>query len=210
VHRLFEIDEDVNVKVSIPTIDGILGDKLTVFAPHTIGIPYGVGKSMEIVKQLFDLGELFDYCTDTKTMIQSYNATQEQESEYRKPKHTKEVSLEDTLQTAFLVSQHLLKGSTLNEEIKEIATGLKQIENHLLGVPFRIDQARIAAAKVALLASVIKKNDNKFLFENASYNLSNNEKLLVVELPGTYAILNRLKKLNQLEAFYYWWLTTSL
>ena len=39
--------------VTVPTIDAITGDKLTAFAPNTIGIPYFKGKdkqsfSMEI------------------------------------------------------------------------------------------------------------------------------------------------------------------
>ena len=38
----------------------ILGDKLTAFAPHTTGVPLGVGKSMEIAKQLFDAATLID------------------------------------------------------------------------------------------------------------------------------------------------------
>ncbi len=207
-HRLFETDEAA--KVRVPTLEGILGDKLTVFAPHTIGIPYEAGKSMEIVKQLFDIGELFDYCTDTKTLIESYDATQVQESEYRTPKHSREASLQDTISTAFLVSQYLLKGYKSNDEIKEIATGLKQVENHLLGVPFKLDQARVAAAKIALLASVVKNNNFKFSFEKMRYSPTQNEKSLAIELSGSYEILNRLKKLNQLEAFHYWWLISQM
>ena len=207
-HRLFETDE--KLKVRIPTLEGILGDKLTVFAPHTIGIPYAAGKSMEIVKQLFDIGELFDSCVDTTTLIASYTATQAQESEYREPKHSRKASLEDTIDTAFLVSQYLLKGYQSNNEIKEKATGLKQIENHLLGVPFKIDQARVAAAKIALLGSVVKNNNLGFSFENSRYSTMQNERLLTIELSGSYEILNRLKKLNQLEAFYYWWLISQM
>ena len=203
-HRLFETDEEIMVRT--PTIEGILGDKLTVFAPHTIGILYGTGKSMEIVKQLFDIGELFGHCTDTKTMIQSYTATQAQESRFRKAKHSKEDSLDDTIRTGFLVTQYLLKGYKTNEEIKEIAAGLKQIENHLLGVTFNIDQARVAAAKIAHLASVVKSNDLEYSFEKMRYSPTHNERFLAEDLTGSYEILNRLKKLNQLEAFYYWWL----
>jgi predicted nucleotidyltransferase component of viral defense system len=153
--KLFETDE--KVKVKIPTLEGILGDKLTVFAPHTVGIRYGHDKSMEIVKQLFDIGELFDYCRDVKAMTESYNATQAQESKYRKSNPSRNESLDDTIGTSFLVSQYLLKGFTSNAEIKEIATGLKQIENHLLGVPFKIDHARIAAAKIALWLSLLRR-----------------------------------------------------
>ncbi|HAN78328.1 MAG TPA: hypothetical protein DCQ31_11460, partial [Bacteroidales bacterium] len=49
--------------VKTPLPEEILGDKLTAFAPTTTGIPYYKGKqsmSMEIVKQLYDIGNLFD------------------------------------------------------------------------------------------------------------------------------------------------------
>ncbi len=207
-HRLFETDE--KVKVSTPTLEGILGDKLTVFAPHTVGIPFETGKSMEIVKQLFDIGELFDHCRDVKSMIESYNATQAQESKYRESNPGRDESLDDTMRTSILVSQYLLKGHTSNADIREIAIGLKQIENHLLGVPFTIDQARIAAAKAALLATLIKRNNLNFSLERIRYNPTQDEELATCELAGSYKVLNRLKKLQQLEAFYYWWLIAQM
>lgn len=40
--------------VTVPTIDAITGDKLTAFAPNTVGIPYFKGKD----KQSFDFGFL--------------------------------------------------------------------------------------------------------------------------------------------------------
>lgn len=200
--RLFETDEEAIVHT--PSLEGILGDKLTVFAPHTVGIPFAAGKSMEILKQLFDIGELFDHCKDVKTMIEAYHATQAQESEYRKPKHSRDASLQDTIQTSFLVSQYLLKGYKADTETAEIATGLKQIENHLLGIPFKIDQARVAASKTALLASIVEKGNSAVSLEKKRYSSSQNEKLLTVELSGSLKILNRLKKLQQLEAFHYW------
>ncbi len=206
--RLFETDEEAIVH--IPSLEGILGDKLTVFAPHTVGIRFGAGKSMEIIKQLFDIGELFDHCKDIKTMIEAYNATQVQESEYRKPKHGRDASLQDTIQTSFLVSQYLLKGYKSDAEIVEIATGLKQIQNHLLGVPFKIDQARVAASKIALLATIVRKEDPGVSFEKMRYDPSQNEKLLTIELSGSPKILNRLKKLQQLEAFHYWSLISQM
>ena len=79
-----------------------------------------------------------------------------------------------------------------------------------MGVLFKIDQARIAAAKIALLGSVVKNNNLKFSFERMRYNPTQNEKLLATELSGSYEILNRLKKLNQLEAFYYWSLISQM
>jgi predicted nucleotidyltransferase component of viral defense system len=37
--QFFNADEQI--KVEVPTIDGILGDKLTAFAPNTTGVPFG-------------------------------------------------------------------------------------------------------------------------------------------------------------------------
>ena len=200
--KLFETDGDLAVQT--PSREGILGDKLTVFAPHTVGIPFGVGKSMEIIKQLFDIGELFDNCSDVRIMIDAYNATQAQESGFRRPKYSPEASLQDTIQSSYLVSQCLLKGSVSNTETAEIAAGLKQIENHLLGVPFRIDQARVAASKIALLAAIVQKGDAGLSLDEMRYESSKDEGLFKTELSGAYEILNRLKKLRQLEAFHYW------
>lgn len=45
-------------KVVMPSADCILGDKLTAFAPHTTGIPLGVDKELEIMKQLYDVRTL--------------------------------------------------------------------------------------------------------------------------------------------------------
>ncbi len=57
---------DDAITVQIPTADSISGDKLTAYAPNTIGIRYRVEhpdggvteKQMEVMKQLFDLGIL--------------------------------------------------------------------------------------------------------------------------------------------------------
>jgi len=50
--------------VTVPSADDILGDKLTAFAPNTSGIPYIKGDrdcSLEIIKQLYDVGRLFEH-----------------------------------------------------------------------------------------------------------------------------------------------------
>ena len=52
------------LKVTVPSADDILGDKLTAFAPNTSGIPYIKGDrdcSLEIIKQLYDVGRLFKH-----------------------------------------------------------------------------------------------------------------------------------------------------
>lgn len=61
--------DDKDVYITIPTVDCILADKLTAFAPHTIGIklsaePGKRAKRVEILKQAFDVANLFDRCNN--------------------------------------------------------------------------------------------------------------------------------------------------
>jgi predicted nucleotidyltransferase component of viral defense system len=66
--RLQEVDVNAPIlsmegritRVSCPLAECLLGDKLTAFAPNTTGIQYGMGKEIEMAKQLFDIGTLFD------------------------------------------------------------------------------------------------------------------------------------------------------
>ena len=62
--------------VTVPSFDDILGDKLTAFAPNTTGIPYqksGNSQTMEIIKQLYDIGYLFDSAEDLSVVSKTFN-----------------------------------------------------------------------------------------------------------------------------------------
>ncbi len=50
--------------VRLPDKNCILGDKLTAFAPHTTGIPFGKDKELEIIKQMFDCWTLIQEMDD--------------------------------------------------------------------------------------------------------------------------------------------------
>ena len=58
--------------VKTPSIDEMLGDKLTAFAPTTIGITYKSAKYVEIIKQLYDVSTLIDHCTDIALVKSTY------------------------------------------------------------------------------------------------------------------------------------------
>ena len=54
-------------KVTVQSEKDILGDKLTAFAPDSTGIPYykkDEEKSLEVIKQLHDVGRLFEHVDD--------------------------------------------------------------------------------------------------------------------------------------------------
>jgi hypothetical protein len=206
-NSIFSVSEEI--KVNTPSIDGILGDKLTAFAPQTIGVPFGKKKSMEIIKQLFDIGELFDEMKDIQQVISNYRSIQKQESLFHKNTPSLSETLQDTIDTAFLFCQSRLKGCKEDAGIEEMHRGLKQIHSYLLGVPFHIEEARIAASKAALLASVIRQNKNDFDPKTMRYGLAMVDEVRGVSLKGRLEILNKLKETHT-EAFYYWWLISRM
>ena len=68
------ITPEREVRVSVPTVNSLLGDKLTAFAPRTIGILYHPLRKTDIAKQLFDVGVLFDAATDLNVVAEVYAA----------------------------------------------------------------------------------------------------------------------------------------
>ena len=77
------LSEGENLSVKIPSVNCILGDKLTAFAPHTTGIPLNVGKDMEIMKQMYDVSILIDHFDNYDEMSDTYKHVAEQEMYYR-------------------------------------------------------------------------------------------------------------------------------
>lgn len=68
----FLLTSDPITKIKVPSIDCILGDKLTAFAPNTTGVPFvktiykdgiltDINCELEIIKQLYDISNLFEY-----------------------------------------------------------------------------------------------------------------------------------------------------
>ena len=66
------ITEGQNLSVQIPGVNCILGDKLTAFAPHTTGIPLGIGKDLEVIKQMYDCATLFQAMNDFSEVKEVY------------------------------------------------------------------------------------------------------------------------------------------
>ena len=69
--------------VRLPDKNCILGDKLTAFAPHTTGIPFGKDKELEIIKQMFDCWTLIQEMDDYQTLSSVYNTVSHIELGYR-------------------------------------------------------------------------------------------------------------------------------
>lgn len=187
--------EGMQTKIICPSKEGLLGDKLTAFAPNTTGIPYGVNKELEIVKQLFDIAILFDVNEDLLITKNTYLKIASQELIYRAKTHlSPDKVLIDTLFTSFMIG---MKGTNANTEYSEILSGIKKMSSYVFNQFFSIDSAILCASKAAYLSSLLLSNENFIHHFDKSIDIST----LFIE-NFNFNKLNKLKKTNP-EAFYY-------
>ncbi|MCX6179194.1 MAG: nucleotidyl transferase AbiEii/AbiGii toxin family protein [Chlorobiales bacterium] len=155
--------DNQQVTVQIPSTDSISGDKLIAYAPNTVGIRFMVEnanggiteKQMEVMKQLFDIGILFDRITNIDHFTQSFTTTAQKEINYRGEGHiTTETVLNDIINTSLMIGS-LGKFFNPNGDFKHILRGLTQLKSYIYNGSFRIDDAVLASAKAAYLSAMI-------------------------------------------------------
>lgn len=199
---LFEVTDEV--RVVVPIIEGLLGDKLTAFAPATVGIPCTDSFSMQVLKQLFDIEVLFEAATDFGKVALAYDAIFKAENGYREGRFTAADALNDTIETARLLCHSNLSGSAKSEQQVLLEKGRRALASHLCGVSFSEARAKVAAAKAAFLASCLKEGALEGITALVPFNPEHSLRLRDITL--TDPVLQRLRAGNP-EAFYYWALT---
>ncbi len=181
--------------VMLPTFEAILGDKLTAFAPKTTGILYSKQRPVEIIKQLYDIAFLFDRITDLNVVKQSYARVVQEEIGFRKLTIEAKDVLEDTRKASYTLAER----DTKAEDFRHLQTGIKNFTNFTID-RFSIEEAILAASKVAYLISLFNKEEIESL-ERFDHPLESKDWL--IEDPA-YNKLNKLKKTHP-EAFFYWY-----
>ena len=191
---------DKPLSVNVPSLEDILGDKLTAFAPNTTGIPYfkkADSMSMEIIKQLYDIGNLFDAVNDIETIKTTFYRFAKTEIAYRDSKGiTGNDVLEDIYQTALSI---VSRGTDGKGDFEELQNGIQRISHFIFSESYHIEKAIAHASKAAYLSVLIKHNAitiNKFENPLQLKDWQINEPL--------NSKLNKLKKSNP-EAFFYWY-----
>ena len=210
------IETDAETNVTVPTIDSITGDKLTAFAPNTVGIPYFKGPdqqpfSMEICKQLFDLSKLFERIENIETVVASFRAFAEREIEYRKNgnhdfKLTPELALQDTIDTCLIIAKRGRGTDDEKAKFRELMNGIRAFgTGFLMEGSFRIDDAVPASARIAYLAAKIMTKDRSPI----TYYGEQDIKGLIIE-DQNWNVLNKLKRQPDKSSFYYWYQAIQL
>ena len=185
--------------VQMPDMSSLMGDKLTAFAPTTIGILYSKQRHMEIMKQLFDLGFLFRHLTDLSYVRKSYILTATTEITNRELGITWQDALQDSFETCLVIANRDEK----DEKFKWLLQGNKRLINYILRT-YSIDHAIVSAAKTAYVIQLIKNSQNEW----QQYSSPEQVKDLVIDHMA-YPKIHKLKKSNP-EAFFYWYYALSL
>lgn len=195
------VSEGLATKIVCPSKECLLGDKLTAFAPHTTGIPYGKGKDLEIAKQLFDVAILFDDIEDLNIVRTTFHNIASQELAYR---GMKDITINDVLLDSFHTSVLIgTRGATSHLEYKELVEGIRKMTGFVFTGFFSIDSAILCASKTAYLSSLILGTSKTIERFDKNVDISN----WTISNPE-YNKLNKLKKTSP-EAFFYFFRALS-
>ena len=186
-------------QVRVPSFEDILGDKLTAFAPNTTGIPYYKGDkccSMEIIKQLYDIGRLFDNVADVTNTARSFGKISEIELGYRKMNGNADDVIKDIIDTSLCLST---RGKDGVGDMALLQDGILRMKPFVFNSRYNIENAIVDASKAAYLALGI--GTGHFNIENFHVKQPDLSELSLPRCLTTR--LNKLKVGNP-EAFYYW------
>jgi len=213
---VIEVERDV--QVSTPTPEGLVADKLTAFAPRSIGVHLRhrdgtPGRVMQVAKHLFDLGALFPVCIDFPAIRRAYDAASALEMEYRVPVvYTREQALQDTMRACEEIGLPGLKGSPRFDDTELLLDGIGRLRNHLVGGRFDHTAARLAAGRTAVLAASLLDSAATLDFANIKFrgDAADIERLRGLSVTReNWHCLNRLAAISP-EAFHFWHIADQL
>jgi len=204
VDSVFVNQDNEPVMVRLPDFNNILGDKLTAFAPNTTGVPYRKGNKemgMEIIKQMYDIGCLYDKADNPEIVSAVFTSFAETELLYRENHGNIEHVLNDIIDTALSVC---LRQSIGKADFDILSKGIVQVKPFIFSEPFHLEKAITYAAKTVYIASAIKHSAIQFQHFNSAIDMKN---WIITEPMNTK--LNKIKKSNP-EAFFYLYQTFVL
>lgn len=195
------ITEEPVSEIIAPSVDLFMADKLTAFAPNTIGIRFETMKEMEIIKQIFDLNLIFDNIIDLQIVLNNYKIISEKQIYYRSLDIKINDTLQDTIDTALIIAFgriNVFRNNGDKEKYEEIKLGLQHFKQFSAEGNFTVDDVVLSSAKIAYLAHILL-SDLKINFKK--YNKEDNIKNYLIQKPD-YSKLNKLKAIPGGPLFY--------
>ncbi len=130
---------DAPVEVEVPTVSGLIGDKLLTLGPSTLGIPIGKNKEAQRLKHVFDVATLSRRGYDVDSVRESLRATRAQEESIQGRSFAWREILDDTRRFCGLPLEHAappVPAATSDPYLAEIASGFEEFRHHLFRAPY--------------------------------------------------------------------------
>ncbi len=196
-HQILKQEGDP-VMVRIPSREDMLGDKVTAFGPDSIGIPYFKGErdcSLEIMKQLFDNGRLFEVIDDFSPAYESFLKVSELELGYRNMSRQIRKYYDDVRGTTLSICS---RGKIGTGNFTMLQQGIIRLKSFMYQRSYMIEDAIVDSARIAYLATCFEHGVTDIVKYDSSVGLPEGIKIQPT-LPQT---LSKLKASSP-EAFYY-------
>ncbi|MBL7111067.1 MAG: nucleotidyl transferase AbiEii/AbiGii toxin family protein [Bacteroidales bacterium] len=167
------IQDGESTSVRILGINSLLGDKLTAFAPNTIGVTYDSGKHLSMLKQLYDIDLLIDVATNFPMVSETFKISAQKEIDYLQENIQIGDVYSDILKTSFLLASGFLNKLNDKESIVKyqvFVKGLAALNSFLPGRKrFTRFNVLLAASRSAYITSIIQtgKLEEFKLFDNS-------------------------------------------
>lgn len=183
------------IKVITPTLEAILGDKLTAYGPNTTGVP--LSKPKEVLKQIYDVASIFDRIPSLNGVRENFIKVAHGELIYKGlDPNNFQVIIDDIVNSSY---NFCTNGKMDKVAFKIMQSGVSNLTGFIYGEKFREPQAQIAVAKAAYIVKQIERNKTDI----ERFDKSVDMKSWIIK-DNNYSFLNKLKKHN-LEAFHYWY-----
>ena len=200
IQSVFVPIKEMPLSVDVPCLEDLLGDKLTAFAPNTTGIPYFKKEdsmSMEIIKQLYDIGNMLDRVKDMSIIKTTFYRFATTELAYR---NLDELTANDVLDDIYQTSLCIVsRGTDGKGDFGQLQLGIRRIGSFIFTESYHMEKAIIHASRAAYLATLIRHDAN--VIEKFSNPLEMKDWTMTAPMNTK---LNKLKKSNP-EAFFYWY-----
>ncbi len=187
------LTEGSNLSVWVPSVDCILGDKFTAFAPYTTGVPLRAKKNLEVMKQFYDIGILIDEHQNFGHVLTTYKKVVASEINYRALDVTERDVLEDTISAAIVIGS---RGKSENNDYPVYVEGLRGVETHVFAGRYSGEIASYQAAKLIYMAACLMAETTYKKIENFEEYAS--EKLTQSDLK----VLSKMRKAQPLQYAY--------
>lgn len=144
------LTEGKNLKVRVPSIDCILGDKLTAFAPYTTGIPLRQNKNLEVMKQFYDIWTLTSNAKEFNDVLRTFKRVAKSEISYRGLGINPDDVLEDIIQSCVVIAS---RGKVGKEDYASYLEGIRGVATHIIRERFSGEIASYQAADLIYYAA---------------------------------------------------------